>query len=55
MKVDKSKLLAALKADLSAAEELKLDVDAKIEERRATYRGDLYGNEEEGKVKLYRR
>ena len=52
MKVDKSKLLAALKADLSAAEELKLDVDAKIEERRATYRGDLYGNEEEGKSKI---
>lgn len=52
MKVNKKDLLAALKSDLSAAEELKKIIDDKIAERRAVYNGDLYGNEEDGKSKV---
>lgn len=52
MKVNKKKLLASLQDDLKAADELKTNIDAKIEERRSTYRGDLYGNEEPNKSKI---
>lgn len=52
MQIDKTKILAALKADLRAADTLKKQVDAKIIARRKAYNGDLYGNEEEGKSKV---
>ena len=41
-----------MQKDLKRAEELKLQVDAAIEERRRVYDGDLYGNEEDGKSKI---
>ena len=51
-KIDKHKLLSALKRDLSAAEDLKENIDAKIQERRDIYDGALYGNEEKGKSQI---
>ena len=50
--LDKSKLLAAFKADLRAAETLKRQIDTKMYERRAIHEGKPYGNEEEGKSKI---
>jgi len=52
MNIDTKKLLDALKLDLLAAEEMKSSNDSKIKARRATYDGELYGNEEEGKSKI---
>ncbi len=52
MKIDKAKLLSALKSDLKSAEELKREIDQRIMERRRTYNGELYGNEEDGKSKI---
>ena len=52
MKINKAQILQALKSDLKAAEELKNKQDARVEERRSTYRGDLYGNEEKGKSQI---
>ena len=52
MTVDKVKLLSALKADMLAADELKKVIEDKIFERRRTYNGELYGNEEDGKSKI---
>lgn len=51
-KVNKSRILEALKANLVAAEELKNINDSKVQERRSTYAGSAYGNEEEGKSKI---
>jgi len=46
------KLLNAFKQDLLASEELKNKNDARIRRRRATYNGELYGNEQENKSKI---
>jgi len=52
MKIDTKELLNALKLDLQAAEEMKVTNDSKVQKRRDTYEGKLYGNEEEGKSKI---
>ena len=52
MKINKKELLATLKADLKAADELKRVIDQKVTERRDCAAGKLYGNEEEGKSKV---
>ena len=52
MKVNKADLLKTLKQDLTAAKDMKAAIDARVEERRKIYRGDLFGNEEEGKSKI---
>lgn len=52
MKVNKADLLKTLKQDLSSAKDMKAAIDARVEERRKIYRGDLFGNEEEGKSKI---
>ena len=51
-KIDKAALLKSFKADLKAAEELKYEIDSKIEKRRHTFEGRPYGNEEVGKSKI---
>ncbi len=51
-KIDKHAILEAFKQDLRASEELKSRNDAKVAQRRAVYRGDLYNNEEEGKSQI---
>jgi len=51
-KIDKRTLLQSLKADLKSAEDLKNDNDSKIEQRRHTYNGDKYGNEEKDKSSI---
>jgi hypothetical protein len=53
--VSKGKLLQALKADIKAAEPLKLQQDAKIREWKAAYDGRPYGNEEVGKSSIVSR
>lgn len=52
MKVNKADLLKTLKQDLTAAKDMKAAIDTRVEERRKIYRGDLFGNEEEGKSKI---
>lgn len=51
-KINKHALLKAFKSDLKAAETLKDDIDAKIQERRDLYNGAPFGNEEPGKSKI---
>jgi hypothetical protein len=55
MKVKKSELLSALKADLKAAEILKREQDTAIIKWRAEYNGDPYGNEQKGKSAIVSR
>lgn len=55
MKIEKSKLLKALKADLKAAETLKVELDGKIEGWLSAYEGKPYGNEEKGKSAIVSR
>ena len=52
IKLNKSKILQDLKADLSAAKDLQSKIYSKILERRSTYNGDPYGNEEPNKSKI---
>jgi len=52
MKINKHQLLKDFQADLKSAEDLKNVVDDKIKVRRATFRGDLYGNEDPNKSKV---
>lgn len=49
LKVNKAKILQALKADLRAAERLKESIDAKIKSWRDAYEGAPYGNETKGR------
>ena len=53
--LDKSKLLAAFKADLRAAETLKRQIDTKMYERRAIHEVSRTVMKKKVKVKLYRR
>lgn len=55
MKIDKAELLSNLKADLRAAERLKLDNDSKIASWRDQYEGKPYGNEQKGKSSIVSR
>ena len=55
MKIKKSELLNALKADLKAADLLKQDQDALISKWKAEYNGDPYGNEQKGKSAIVSR
>ena len=48
MNINKKAILAALKADLKSAEQLKLSNDAKVTEWRNEYEGKPYGNEVAG-------
>jgi len=51
-KINKAKILRAIKADFRNADTLRKSVDIDIRRRRATLAGDPYGNEEAGKSKL---
>ena len=51
-KIDKRKLLNDLKADFTAAKELRNELDTKIRKWKSEYNSELYGNEVEGKSKL---
>lgn len=55
MKVNKSQLLSALKADLKAAELLKNTQDAAVSKWKAEYNGEPYGNEQKGKSAIVSR
>ena len=55
MKIDKSKLLSALKADLKSSERLKVTQDAAIAQWKAEYDGKPYGNEKKGKSAIVSR
>lgn len=55
MKINKKELLAAFKADLKAAEPLKAQNDAKIQEWKDGYDGKPYGNETKGKSAIVSR
>lgn len=48
MNINKKAILSALKADLKAAEQLKLSNDAKVQVWRDEYEGKPYGNEVKG-------
>lgn len=54
-KPTKTKILKDLKADMKSADTLRLEMVAKIETWRNEYRGELYGNEQEGKSKIVSR
>lgn len=53
--LNKATILASLKADLKAAERLKIDNDAKISKWRDEYDGKPYGNEVKGKSAIVSR
>lgn len=55
MNINKREILAAFKADLSAATPLKNQTDAKIKEWRDAYEGRPYGNEAKGKSAIISR
>ena len=55
MKINKSELLSALKADLKAAEILKREYDTSIYKWRSEYNGEPYGNEVKGKSAIVSR
>ena len=55
MNINKREILAAFKADLSAATPLKSQTDAKIKEWRDAYEGQPYGNEAKGKSAIISR
>lgn len=55
MKINKSKILKALKADLKSSEPLKNDQDALIAKWKAEYNGEPYGNESAGKSAIVSR
>jgi hypothetical protein len=55
MKIKKSELLNALKADLKAADLLKTDQDILISKWKREYNGDPYGNEQKGKSAIVSR
>ncbi len=55
MGINKTKLLASLKADLVASETLRKDQDGKIQKWRNEYDGKPYGNEQSGKSKIVSR
>ena len=55
MKVNKSQLLSALKADLKSAELLKNTQDSSIAKWKAEYNGEPYGNEQKGKSAIVSR
>ena len=52
MKVDKKKILSNLKKDLKAAEIVKLQWDGQRDAWVRESRGELYGNEVDGKSKI---
>jgi len=55
VKLNKDELLRALQADLKSADTLRKDTDDKIQQWKAEYNGDAYGNEVEGKSKIVSR
>lgn len=55
MKINKSELLSALKADLKSSELLKNTQDASIAKWKAEYNGEPYGNEQKGKSAIVSR
>ena len=55
MKVNKTKLLNALKADLKSSEILKTTQDASIAQWKSEYNGEAYGNEQKGKSAIVSR
>lgn len=55
MKVNQKGILDSLKADLKSAEQLKTELDSKIQEWRDAYDGKPYGNEQEGKSTIISR
>ena len=55
MKINKKEILSSLKADLQAAETLRRDIDAKIQQWKNEHDGLPYGNEEDGKSSIVSR
>jgi len=55
MKINKSELLSALKADLKSAELLKRSHESKVALWKAEYNGERYGNEQTGKSAIISR
>jgi len=51
-KIDKHKILKAVKSDFKNADTLRKDIDVNIRARRRTYNGEAYGNEEKGKSRI---
>ena len=54
-KLDKVKILNALKADFKAAKELRSELDTKIHKWKREYNAEPYGNEVEGRSTLVSR
>ncbi len=54
-KPSRTKVLADLKADMKAADSLRLEMVAKVETWRKEYHGQPYGNEQDGKSKIVSR
>jgi hypothetical protein len=54
-KLTKKQILSDLKADMSAADTLRLELVAKVEEWRDEYNGAPYGNEQRGKSEIVSR
>lgn len=52
MKVNKSELLAALKADFTASKRLRAEQDQIVDTYKREYRGEPYGNEKTNKSKI---
>lgn len=53
--VDKIKILANLKSDMNAADNLRLETVSQVETWKNAYNGEKYGNEEKGKSALVSR
>lgn len=54
-KPSREKILKDLKADMVAADTLRLEMEAKVEEWRCEYHGQPYGNEQKGKSQIVSR
>jgi len=54
-KLTKAELLKAFKADLNAADSLRLEMVAKVDTWRKEYNGEPYGNELKGKSEIVSR
>jgi len=51
-KINKAKILRAVKNDFKNADTMRKDIDADIRARRSTLNGEPYGNEEKGKSRI---
>lgn len=54
-KLTQAEVLSALKADMKSADTLRLEMETRVEQWKAEYDGEPYGNEEKGKSSLVSR